>query len=50
MLDFCARPGGGAEFKLIPIRETYQALGRMLKTDLRYRIAIDLASLKAGAP
>jgi hypothetical protein len=36
MLDFCARPGGGAEIELIPIREIKQAHGRMLKTNLRY--------------
>jgi len=50
MLDFCARPGGAAEIELIPIREIDQTRGRMLKTDPRYRIAIDLARLTIGAP
>lgn len=46
MLDFCAERGIVSEIELIPIDRINEAYERMLKSDVKYRFVIDLASLK----
>ena len=46
MLDFCAEHGIASDIELIPISYINEAYERMLKSDVRYRFVIDLASLK----
>jgi len=47
MLDFCAARGVQAEVEVIPIQQVNEAYERMLRSDVRYRFVIDLASLRA---
>lgn len=47
MLDFCAEKGIASDIELIPITYINEAYERMLKSDIRYRFVIDLASLKS---
>jgi uncharacterized zinc-type alcohol dehydrogenase-like protein len=47
MLDFCARHGIVSDVELIPIQQIEDAYERMLKSDVKYRFVIDMASLKA---
>lgn len=49
MLDFCAEHGITSEIELIPIHKIDEAYGRMLKSDVKYRFVIDMASLKMAA-
>lgn len=46
MLDFCAERGITSDIELIPIQQIDQAYERMLKSDVKYRFVIDMASLK----
>jgi uncharacterized zinc-type alcohol dehydrogenase-like protein len=46
MLDYCAEHGIESEIELIPIRKINEAYDRMLKSDVRYRFVIDMASLR----
>jgi alcohol dehydrogenase (NADP+) len=46
MLDFCADHGIVSDIELIPIQKIDQAYERMLKSDVKYRFVIDIASLK----
>ena len=46
MLDFCAEHGVAADVEVISIQEINEAYERMLKSDVRYRFVIDIASLK----
>jgi uncharacterized zinc-type alcohol dehydrogenase-like protein len=46
MLDFCADHGITADIELIPIQQIDQAYNRLLKSDVKYRFVIDMASLK----
>lgn len=46
MLDFCAEHGITADIELIPIDKINEAYERMLKSDVKYRFVIDIASLK----
>jgi uncharacterized zinc-type alcohol dehydrogenase-like protein len=48
MLDFCAERGIVSEIEMIPIQAIEQAYARMLKSDVKYRFVIDMASLKAS--
>jgi uncharacterized zinc-type alcohol dehydrogenase-like protein len=48
MLDFCGKHGITADIELIPIQEINTAYDRMLKSDVKYRFVIDMASLKNG--
>jgi len=48
MLDFCAEHGLGAEVEVIPIQKINEAYDRLLKSDVKYRFVIDMASLKQG--
>ncbi len=45
MLDFCAEHGITSDIELIPIDKINEAYERMLKSDVKYRFVIDLASL-----
>ncbi len=46
MLDFCAERGITSEIEMIPIDQVNEAYERMLKSDVKYRFVIDMASLK----
>ncbi len=46
MLDFCAKHGVLADVEVIPIHKVNEAYARVLKSDVRYRFVIDMASLK----
>ena len=45
MLDFCAEHGITSDIELISIQDINQAYERMLKSDVKYRFVIDMASL-----
>ena len=47
MLDFCADNGITSDIELIPIQRINEAYGRLLKSDVKYRFVIDMASLKS---
>jgi uncharacterized zinc-type alcohol dehydrogenase-like protein len=49
MLDFCAKHGIGSDIEMINIQDINEAYARMLKSDVRYRFVIDMASLKKEA-
>jgi uncharacterized zinc-type alcohol dehydrogenase-like protein len=46
MLDFCAEKGIASDIETIAIQQVNQAYERLLKSDVRYRFVIDMASLK----
>jgi uncharacterized zinc-type alcohol dehydrogenase-like protein len=46
MLDFCAGYGVAAEAEVISIRQINEAYEPMLPSDVRYRFAIHIASLR----
>lgn len=46
MLDFCAEHGIVSDIELIPIQKVNEAYDRLLKSDVKYRFVIDMASLK----
>lgn len=46
MLDFCGEHNIVSEIELISIQDINDAYERMLKSDVRYRFVIDMASLK----
>lgn len=46
MLDFCGERGIACDIELIPIGRINEAYERMLKSDVKYRFVIDMASLK----
>jgi len=48
MLDFCAEKGVTCDVEMIDIQGINEAYDRMLKSDVKYRFVIDIASLKAG--
>jgi uncharacterized zinc-type alcohol dehydrogenase-like protein len=45
MLDFCGRLGVASDVEIIPIQQINQAYERMLRSDVRYRFVIDMATL-----
>ncbi|HDL8161826.1 TPA: NAD(P)-dependent alcohol dehydrogenase [Yersinia enterocolitica] len=47
MLDFCAQHGIASDIEMINIQDINHAYERMLKSDVKYRFVIDMASLKA---
>ncbi|MFL6198806.1 MAG: NAD(P)-dependent alcohol dehydrogenase [Thermoanaerobaculia bacterium] len=49
MLDFCAEHGITSDIELIPIQRINEAYERMLKSDVKYRFVIDMASLRGDA-
>jgi uncharacterized zinc-type alcohol dehydrogenase-like protein len=46
MLDFCAEHKITSDIEIIPIQEINKAYERILKSDVKYRFVIDLASLQ----
>lgn len=46
MLDFCAEHGVVSDIELIPMAGINDAYQRMLKSDVKYRFVIDMATLK----
>jgi uncharacterized zinc-type alcohol dehydrogenase-like protein len=46
MLDFCAEHNIISDVEVIPIRQINEAYERMIKSDVKYRFCIDMASLK----
>ena len=46
MLDFCAQHNITSTIEIIPIQKINEAYERMLKSDVKYRFVIDMASLK----
>ena len=48
MLDFCAKHNIVSEIEVIKMQEIENAYERMLKSDVKYRFSIDMASLKNG--
>jgi uncharacterized zinc-type alcohol dehydrogenase-like protein len=46
MLDFCAQHGLTCDVEVIPIEKVNEAYERILKSDVRYRFVIDMASLR----
>jgi len=47
MLDFCAEHNIVSDIELIPMQYINEAYERMLRSDVKYRFVIDLASLKS---
>jgi alcohol dehydrogenase (NADP+) len=47
MLDFCGTHGITSDIEVIKIQDINDAYERMLKSDVKYRFVIDMASLKA---
>jgi len=48
MLDFCAAHGIVSDIEIIPIQQINEAYTRMVKSDVKYRFVIDMASLATG--
>jgi alcohol dehydrogenase (NADP+) len=46
MLDFCGQHNITSDIEVIPIQKVNEAYERVLKSDVRYRFVIDIASLK----
>ncbi len=46
MLDFCGEHNIVSDVEVIPIQKINEAYDRMLKSDVKYRFSIDMASLK----
>lgn len=46
MLDFCAEHNIVCDIEMIPIQKINEAYERMLRSDVKYRFVIDMASLK----
>ena len=46
MLDFCAEHNIVSDVEVIPMQKINEAYDRMLKSDVKYRFVIDLASIK----
>jgi uncharacterized zinc-type alcohol dehydrogenase-like protein len=47
MLDFCGTHNITADVEVIPIQKVNEAYDRLLKSDVKYRFSIDMASLKS---
>ena len=47
MLDFCAEHNITSDVEIIPIQKVNEAYERLVKSDVKYRFSIDMASLKA---
>jgi alcohol dehydrogenase (NADP+) len=45
MLDFCAEHGVVSDIEMIPMQKINEAYERVLKSDVKYRFVIDMASL-----
>ncbi|GAB4120627.1 MAG: hypothetical protein Fur0036_05790 [Fimbriimonadaceae bacterium] len=49
MLDFCAAHNIVCDIEGIAMQEINEAYERMLRSDVKYRFVIDMATLKAGS-
>ncbi len=47
MLDFCAKHNITADVEVIPIQKVNEAYERLVRSDVKYRFSIDMASLKS---
>jgi uncharacterized zinc-type alcohol dehydrogenase-like protein len=47
MLDFCGQHNITSDVEVIPIQKVNEAYERLLKSDVKYRFSIDMASLKS---
>lgn len=47
MLDFCSKHNITADVEVIPIQKVNEAYERLSRADVKYRLTIDMASLKA---
>jgi len=47
MLDFCGKNNVTADVEVIPIQKVNEAYERLLRSDVKYRFSIDMASLKS---
>jgi uncharacterized zinc-type alcohol dehydrogenase-like protein len=47
MLDFCGAHNITADVEIIPIQQINEAYGRLLRSDVKYRFSIDMATLKS---
>ena len=47
MLDLCGEHNITSDVEVIPIQKVNEAYERLLKSDVKYRFSIDMASLKA---
>ena len=48
MLDFCGKHDITSDVEIIPIQKVNEAYERLLKSDVKYRFSIDMASLKSA--
>jgi uncharacterized zinc-type alcohol dehydrogenase-like protein len=46
MLDFCAEHGVVSDIEMIPMQKINEAFERVIKSDVKYRFVIDMASIK----
>ena len=46
MLDFCGKHNITSDIEVVPIQKVNEAYERVLKSDVRYRFVIDIATLK----
>ncbi len=47
MLDYCAEHGINSDVEIIPIQKVNEAYERTIKSDVKYRFVIDMATLKS---
>jgi uncharacterized zinc-type alcohol dehydrogenase-like protein len=47
MLDFCGKHNITADVEVIPIQKVNEAYARLLRSDVKYRFSIDMASLRS---
>ena len=47
MLDFCGKHNITSDVEVISIQKVNEAYERLLKSDVKYRFSIDMASLKS---
>ncbi|HKF46972.1 MAG TPA: NAD(P)-dependent alcohol dehydrogenase [Terracidiphilus sp.] len=47
MLDFCSKNNITSDVEVIPIQKVNEAYERLVKSDVKYRFSIDMASLKS---
>jgi uncharacterized zinc-type alcohol dehydrogenase-like protein len=48
MLDFCGTHNITSDVEVIPIQQVNEAYERLVKSDVKYRFSIDMASLKGA--
>jgi len=47
MLNFCGQHNITSDVEVIPIQKLNEAYERLVRSDVKYRFSIDMASLKA---